>query len=35
MGFSVCMKQEIERVTGLPVLLPRTLAARVLGELLS
>lgn len=35
MGFSVRMRQAIKQATGLPVLLPRTLAARVLAELLS
>lgn len=34
MGFSVAMKEALEQTSGLPVLLPRTLAARILSELL-
>lgn len=35
MGFSCAMKEALEQASGLPVLLPRTLAARILAELLS
>ena len=34
MGFSAAMKEALEQTSGLPVLLPRTLAARILAELL-
>ena len=33
MGYSVEMKRAIEEVTGLPVILPRTLVVRILNEL--
>lgn len=33
MGFSMEMKHRIQEITGLPVLLPRTLVVRILGEL--
>jgi protein AroM len=35
MGFSAAMRQALQRTSGLPVVLPRTLAARVLCELLA
>lgn len=35
MGFSLKMKQALEEMTGLPVLLPRTLSIRILNELFS
>ena len=34
MGYSVAMKRAVEEVTGLPVILPRTLVVRILNELL-
>ena len=34
MGYSAAMKEALEETSGLPVLLPRTLAARILTELL-
>ena len=34
MGYTVAMKRAIQQETGLPVILPRTLVVRVLGELL-
>ncbi len=33
MGYSLAMKKVIEEVTGLPVILPRTLVVRILNEL--
>ncbi|SDK71241.1 AroM family protein [Natronincola ferrireducens] len=35
MGYSVKMKQDVHRTSGKPVLLPRTLAARIINELFS
>ncbi|MEW5935529.1 MAG: AroM family protein [Bacillota bacterium] len=34
-GFTVDMKEEVRDIVGAPVILPRTLLARTLAELLS
>lgn len=33
MGYSIEMKQEIEKATGIPVLLPRTMATQIVNEI--
>ena len=34
-GYTAQMKTRLEELTGLPAILPRTLAARIAGELLA